>query len=106
MSEKLYDSRQCELLPPGPSPASVPSSFGLENMISFVPGVYSEATTEQEAKKGVAVVRTLRVLWMAMVPYVPRLDDTFRETTSTLPSLRLIRATREQLHSSIVTRVS
>lgn len=54
-------------------------------MISFVPGVYSGATARQEAGKGVAVVRTLRILWMTMVPYVPRRDDTFRETVSTLP---------------------
>lgn len=41
---------------------SFPSSFGLENMISFVPGVYSGVTAEQETGKGVVVVRTLRIL--------------------------------------------
>lgn len=78
LSEKLYDSWQRELFPSARS-CSFSSSFGLENMISSVPGVYSGATTGQEAGKGVAVVRTLRILQMTMVPYVPRRDDTFRK---------------------------
>lgn len=83
MSEKLYDSQQRELSPQAALVLRL--SLGLENMISFVPGVYSAATARQEAGKGVAVVRTLRILWMTMVPYVPRRDDTFRETVSALP---------------------
>lgn len=43
------------------------SSFGLENMISFVPGVCSGVTAEKR-EKGVVVVRTLRTLWMTVVP--------------------------------------
>jgi hypothetical protein len=49
----------------------------------------------------VAVVRALWVLWMTMVPYVPRHDGTSRETgtpppppPATLPPSRLIRAAR------------
>lgn len=54
-------------------------------MISFVPGSLFRPGELHDEGGGVAVARTLRILWMTMVPYVSPHRQLLPNTVSTIP---------------------